>query len=158
MGGAPVTVARALPIVVVLALAGITMAGCGAVRQPTHEQARAETEAVLQRIASEVPGGVVKVDSLDPPYLACTDGGYYATIRWSVTAGSDFDGEAFVDALPGRLGEDFAVDDTVDVRSPGVALDYDEIALEVKVAETDRGAVVLLVGLTPCVEGDPPAA
>ncbi|MDD7928021.1 hypothetical protein [Microbacterium thalli] len=149
---------RGVPVVGVLVLAGVTLAGCGSAGRPTLEQARAETEAVLQQIADGVPGGVVEVDTPTPPYLTCGEGEYYATIRWAVTARPGFDGEAFIDALPGRLGKEFMVDENVEVKPPGVALDHSGgITLEAKVAETYRGSVLFLIGLTPCAEGDPPA-
>lgn len=97
------------------------------------------------------------VDTPDPSYLTCGDDTYYATIRWGVTPGPGFDGEAFVDALPGRLGEDFAVAETVDITSPAVALDHSGgTVLDVKVLEIDGGIVVDLLGLTPCGVGQPP--
>ncbi|MDF2563474.1 MAG: hypothetical protein K0R99_4920 [Microbacterium sp.] len=143
--------------VAVLALTGFAMMGCAVAERPTLEQAKTETEAVMQLIADEVPDGVVKVVTPDPTYLACGDDTYYATLRWGVTPGPEFDGEAFVDALPGRLGKDFVVAETVDIKSPAVALDHASGALlDVKVLEVDGGIVVDLLGLTPCGVGQPP--
>lgn len=149
--------ARALSPVAVVALVGLTTVGCAMVERPTLGEARAETEALLQRIADEVPGGVVTVDTPNPSYRNCGDGTYYATIQWGVTPGPGFDGEAFVDALPGRLGEDFVVAETVDITSPAVALDHSGgTVLDVQVLEIDGSIVVDLLGLTPCGVGEPP--
>lgn len=149
---------RGSAFVLVLALAGMTMAGCVMTGRPTLEQARAETEAVLQRIADEVPGGVVQVDTPNPGYLACGDGSYYAALRWGVTPEPGFDGEAFVDALPARLGDEFSIAETVEIRSPAVALNHSSGAiLDVKVLDVDGRVVVDLLGLTPCGDGEPPA-
>ncbi|MDQ1218046.1 hypothetical protein QE411_002901 [Microbacterium arborescens] len=149
--------ARALSALVVMTLTAMTVAGC-AVDRPTVEEARAETEALLQQIANEVPGGVVTVDTPNPSYRECGDGTYYATIQWGVTPRPGFDGEAFVDALPGRLGEDFVVAETVDITSPAVALDHSGgTVLDVQVLEGDGGIVIDLLGLTPCGVGQPPA-
>lgn len=148
---------RGLATAMVLTLAGMTMAGCAMAGRPTLEQARAETEAVLQRIADEVPGGVVEVDTPNPSYLACGDGSYYATLRWGVTPEPGFDGQAFVDALPARLGDEFAIAETVDIRSPAVALNHSSGAiLDVKVLDVDGRVIVDLLGLTPCGHGEPP--
>ncbi|MGU3357643.1 hypothetical protein ACLBWJ_10365 [Microbacterium sp. M4A5_1d] len=149
---------RVFSAIVVLVLAAMTMVGCAMADQLTLEQAKAETEVVMQQIADEVPGGVVEVATPDPTHLACGDETYYATLRWGVTPGPEFDGEAFVDALPGRVGKDFVVAETVDITSPAVALDHASGALlDVKVLEVDGGIVVDLLGLTPCGVGEPPA-
>lgn len=125
--------------------------------RPTLEEAQAETEALLQQIANQVPGGVVTVDTPNPSYRDCGDGTYYATIQWGVTPEPGFDGEAFVDALPGRLGEDFVVAETVNIKSPAVALDHSGgTVLDVQVLEIDESTVVDLLGLTPCGVGQPP--
>ncbi|MFS0713119.1 hypothetical protein ABC195_04495 [Microbacterium sp. 2P01SA-2] len=150
--------ARGMPMAPALTLSGFMTTGCAEVERPTIEQAKAETEAGLQQIADEVPGGVVKVVTPDPTYLACGDDTYYATLRWSVAPRPGFDGEAFLDALPGRLGRGFVVAETVDITSPAVALDHVSGALfDVKVLEVDGGVVVDLLGLTPCGVGQPPA-
>lgn len=112
-----------MAVAAALTLSGFMTMGCAA-EQPTLEQAKAETEAVLQPIADEVPGGVVEVVTPDPSYVACGGDTYWATLRWGVTPRPGFDGEAFVEALPGRSGEDFVVAETVDITSPAVALDH----------------------------------
>ncbi|MGR6743184.1 hypothetical protein [Microbacterium arborescens] len=53
-------IAPARPVTFIGALAALALLGCAA-EQPTLEQVKAETEAVLQPIADEVPGGVVEV-------------------------------------------------------------------------------------------------
>ena len=75
---------------------------------------------MLQQIADEVPDGVVEVRTPDSAYLACDGGGYYSINHWVVTPGPEFDGEAFVDALPARLGDGFVVAEVVDIKSPAV--------------------------------------
>jgi hypothetical protein len=158
MSGYLMTPTRTLSTLLIVALTATAMAGCAVVERPTLEEARAETEALLQRIADEVPGGVVTVDTPNPSYRNCGDGTYYATIQWGVTPGPGFDGEAFVDALPGRLGEDFVVAETVDITSPAVALDHSGgTVLDVQVLEIDGSIVVDLLGLTPCGAGEPAA-
>lgn len=150
--------ARGVAAGVVLALAGMTMAGCAMAGRPTLEAARAETQAVLQQIADEVPDGVVEVRTPDSAYLACDGGGYYSINHWVVTPGPEFDGEAFVDALPARLGDDFVVAETVDIKSPAVALNHVSGAvLDVVVLGSDGGVVVDLLSLAPCGDGEPPA-
>jgi len=149
---------RTFSTVLIVALTAMAMAGCAMVERPTLEEAQAETEALLQQIANEVPGGVVTVDTPNPSYRDCGDGTYYATIQWGVMPGPGFDGEAFVDALPGRLGEDFVVAETVDITSPAVALDHSGgTVLDVQVLEIDGGIVIDLLGLTACGVGQPPA-
>ncbi|OYC97968.1 hypothetical protein CI089_05460 [Microbacterium sp. Yaish 1] len=141
----------------VLALAGMTMAGCAMAGHPTLEEARAETQAVLQQIADEVPDGVVEVRTPDSAYLACDGGGYYSINHWVVTPGPEFDGEAFVDALPERLGDGFVVAEVVDIKSPAVALNHvSGAALDVVVLGSDGDVVVDLLGLAPCGDGEPP--
>lgn len=149
--------ARGVAAGVVLALAGMTMTGCAMAGRPTLEEARAETQAVLQQIADEVPDGVVEVRTPDSAYLACDGGGYYSINHWVVTPGPEFDGEAFVDALPARLGDGFVVAEVVDIKSPAVALNHVSGAvLDVVVLESDGGVVVDLLGLAPCGDGEPP--
>lgn len=151
------TSTRAFSTVLLGALAVMAIAGCAVVKRLTLEEARAETEALLQRIADEIPGGVVAVDTPAPSYRQCGDGTYYATIQWGVTPRPGFDGEAFVDALPGRLGEDFVVAETVDITSPAVALNHSGgTVLDVQVLTIDGSIVVDLLGLTPCGVGEPP--
>ncbi|MCZ4068567.1 hypothetical protein O1W71_12875 [Microbacterium sp. H37-C3] len=147
---------RAVSVTAVLTLAGMTMAGCAMAGRPTLEQARAETEAAMQRIADEIPGGVVEVRTPDSAYLACDGGGYYSINRWAVAPQPGFDGEAFIDALPGRLGSDFVIAETVDIRSPAVAFDHASGAVfDVKVLGVEGDIVVDLLGLAPCGDGDP---
>lgn len=149
--------ARRFAAGVVLALAGMTMAGCAMAGRPTLEEARAETQAVLQQIADEVPDGVVEVRTPDSAYLACDGGGYYSINHWVVTPGPEFDGEAFVDALPERLGDGFVVAEVVDIKSPAVALNHvSGAALDVVVLGSDGDVVVDLLGLAPCGDGEPP--
>ncbi|MFS0713116.1 hypothetical protein ABC195_04480 [Microbacterium sp. 2P01SA-2] len=149
---------RTFSTVLIVALTAMAMAGCAMVKRPTLEEVQAETEAFLQQIANEVPGGVVTVDTPNPSYRDCGDGTYYATIQWGVMPGPGFDGEAFVDALPGRLGEDFVVAETVDITSPAVALDHSGgTVLDVQVLEIDGGIVIDLLGLTACGVGRPPS-
>ena len=149
--------ARGVAAGVVLALAGMTMTGCAMAGRPTLEEARAETQAVLQQIADEVPDGVVEVRTPDSAYLACDGGGYYSINHWVVAPGPEFDGEAFVDALPARLGDGFVVAEVVDIKSPAVALNHVSGAvLDVVVLESDGGVVVDLLGLAPCGDGEPP--
>lgn len=52
---------RAFSALVVMKLTAMATSGCAAAGRPTVEEARAETEALLQQIANEVPGGVVTV-------------------------------------------------------------------------------------------------
>ncbi len=152
------TATRTSSAALIGALAAVALSGCAVAERPTLEDVRAETEAVMQQIADEVPGGVVEVATPDPSYVACGDDTYWATLHWGVTPGPGFDGEAFVEALPSRLGEDFVVAETVDITSPAVALDHVSGALlDVIVLDVDGGLVVDLLGLTPCGVGQPPA-
>ena len=86
--------ARGVAAGIVLGLTGMTMAGCAMAGRATLEQARADTEAAMQRIADEIPGGVVEVRAPDSAYLACDGGGYYSINRLAVTPQPGFDGEA----------------------------------------------------------------
>jgi hypothetical protein len=148
---------RAVSVTAVLTLAGMTMVGCAMAGRPTLEQARADTEAAMQRIADEIAGGVVEVRTPDSAYLACDGGGYYSINRWAVTPQPGFDGEAFVEALPGRLGSDYVIAETVDIKSPAVAFNHASGAvLDVKVLGTEGDIVVDLLGLAPCGDGEPP--
>lgn len=156
MISAPMNRYRAVSISAILTLTGMTMVGCAMAGRPTLEQARAETEAAMQRIADEIPQGVVEVRTPDSAYLACDGSGYYSINRWAVTPQGGFDGEAFVDALPGRVGPDFVVAETVDIKSPAVAFNHASGAvLDVKVFGTGEDVVVDLLGLAPCGDGDP---
>lgn len=58
--GSLTTATRTSSAAFIGALAALALSGCAA-EQPTLEQVKAETEAVLQPIADEVPGGVVEV-------------------------------------------------------------------------------------------------
>lgn len=149
--------ARGVAAVAVLAFAGTTMTGCAMEQQPTLDQARAETEAAMQRIAHEITQGAIEVRTPDSAYLACDGGGYYSINRWSVTPKPDFDGEAFVDALPARLGSDFVIAETVDTKSPAVAVNHaSEAVLDVKVFNSEGHMVVDVLGLAPCGDSEPP--
>jgi hypothetical protein len=149
---------HAVSVTAALTLAGTTMVGCATAGRPTLEQARADTEAAMQRIADEVPQGRVEVRTPDSAYLACDGGGYYSINRWAVTPQPGFDGEAIVDALPGRLGSDYVVVETVDIRSPAVAFNHASGAvLDVKVLGTEDDIVVDVLGLAPCGDGEPEA-
>ncbi|WP_162815480.1 hypothetical protein [Microbacterium arborescens] len=157
-GGEQTRHARGMSIVAVLAFVGFATVGCAVAERPTLERAKAETQAVLQQIADEVPDGVVEVRTPDSAYLACDGGGYYSINHWVVTPGPGFGGEAFVDALPERLGDGFVVAEVVDIKSPAVALNHvSGAALDVVVLESVGGVVVVdLLGLAPCGDGEPP--
>ena len=69
----------------------------------------------MQRIADQVPGGVVEIRTSDAPYIECSDAGYNYVARWSVVPGADFDGRSFVETVP--------------VSAPAVALDLDILGI-----------------------------
>ena len=111
----------------------------------------------MQRIADQVPGGVVEIRTSDAPYIECSDAGYNYVARWSVAPGADFDGPSFVDRLPDLLGDDYTIAETVPISAPAVALDHkDGVVLDVKALPVDGGEVVDIYGISPCGEGPLP--
>ncbi|MBP2419465.1 hypothetical protein JOF37_000299 [Microbacterium imperiale] len=75
-----------------------------------------------------------------------------------VTPDRAFSGADFVRDLPGRLGEEFLVDDkVVDIAFPAVALNHASgIILDVIVADVDGAEVVDVYAIAPCATGEPP--
>lgn len=147
--------------VVGVALAMLTTllaTGCASGEQMTLDEARAMTETVMKTIADEVPGGTIEDFSAESPYLSCGEGAYTYSARWGVTPGRAFSDADFVRDLPGRLGEDFVVDEkVVDISFPAVALNHASgIILDVIVADVDGAEVVDVYAIAPCATGEPP--
>ncbi|MDD7928538.1 hypothetical protein [Microbacterium thalli] len=148
---------RTLAGIVFGVLMGLILAGCAGEDRLTLDDARAMTDGVMRAIADEVPGGVVEDVSADSPYLRCGNG-YTYSARWAVTPDEAFRGEDFVRDLPGRLGEDFVIDEeVVDVSYPAVALNHASgIILDVIIADVDGREVVDVYAIAPCASGELP--
>lgn len=148
---------RGLSSVAFLA-AALMMTGCAVTGMATLDEVRAETDVMMQRLADEVPGGVAEVLPSKSPYLECGEDMFFYSTRWAVAPGDGFDGVAFIESLPSRLGDEFREVDSVEVSVPAVALEHSSgILLDVQVIEHEGRTEVSLLGLSACGEGQPPA-
>lgn len=112
----------------------------------------------MQRVADEVPGGVAEVRPSDSPYWKCAENSFSYSTRWTVAPEEGFDGSAFIEALPARLGDGFREFETVQVSVPAIALKHSSgMLLDVQVIDLDGRTVVSLLGVSACGEGEPPA-
>lgn len=112
----------------------------------------------MQRVADEVPGGVPEVLPSNSPYLECAENFFYYSTRWTVAPEAGFNGSAFIEALPDRLGDGFREIEAVEVSVPAIALQHSSgILLDVQVIDLDGRTVVSLLGISACGEGEPPA-
>lgn len=112
----------------------------------------------MQRVADEVPGGVPEVLPSNSPYLECAENSFSYSTRWTVAPEEGFDGSAFIEALPARLGDGFREFETVEVSVPAIALKHSSgMLLDVQVIDLDGRTVVSLLGVSACGEGEPPA-
>ncbi|WP_274179304.1 hypothetical protein [Microbacterium plantarum] len=142
----------------ILILAATTMTGCVMASGPTIDEVRADTDAMMQRVADEVPGGVPEVRPSDSPYWKCAESSFYYSTRWTVAPEEGFNGPAFIEALPARLGDGFRKFETVEVSVPAIALKHSSgMLLDVQVIDLDGRTVVSLLGVSACGEGKPPA-
>ncbi|MGR6743185.1 hypothetical protein ACU6RU_14230 [Microbacterium sp. F1-18] len=106
--------------------------------QPTIDEVRADTDAMMQRVADEVPGGVPEVLPSNSPYLECAENSFYYSTRWTVAPEEGFDGSAFIEALPDRLGDGFREIEAVKVSVPAIALQHSSgMLLDVQVIDMD---------------------
>ncbi|WP_143738904.1 hypothetical protein [Microbacterium sp. Yaish 1] len=155
---APSRRAKGVALSVILALAATTMTGCVMAGRPTIDEVRADTDAMMQRVADEVPGGVAEVRPSDSPYWKCAENSFSYSTRWTVAPEEGFDGSAFIEALPARLGDGFREFETVQVSVPAIALKHSSgMLLDVQVIDLDGRTVVSLLGVSACGEGEPPA-
>ncbi|WP_344739720.1 hypothetical protein [Microbacterium awajiense] len=99
---------------------------------PTYAEVQDETHRAMQRIVDELPPDSTVERDPDGTPFGCEGDGVFYTAQWVVHPGADFDGQQFIDGLPGALGDDFEVEDT------GLALDFPAVSL-VAVAYGDTG-------------------
>ncbi|MCZ4068565.1 hypothetical protein O1W71_12865 [Microbacterium sp. H37-C3] len=150
--------AKGVALSVILALAATSITGCVVAGRPTIDEVRADTDAMMQRVADEVPGGVPEVLPSNSPYLECAENSFYYSTRWTVAPEAGFNGSAFIEALPDRLGDGFREFETVEVSVPAIALKHSSgMILDVQVIDLDGRTVVSLLGVSACGEGEPPA-
>ncbi len=107
----------------------VVLVGCSA-EQPTYNEVRDEATDAMQLIVDALPEGLGFEDKSGEPF-ACTvggdtllsgDGQFYTGI-WVAYPDGEFDGQALIEELPSKLGDDFVVDDTaLEVSYPVVAL------------------------------------
>lgn len=62
----------------------------------------------MQRVADQLPADSVVDGLTDATPYACSNGGVFFTGHWLVTPPDNFDTSQFVADLPGRLGSEFA--------------------------------------------------
>jgi hypothetical protein len=150
--------AKGVALCLLLALVATTMTGCVMAGRPTIDEVRADTDAMMQRVADEVPGGVPEVLPSNSPYLECAENSFYYSTRWTVAPEAGFNGSAFIEALPDRLGDGFREIEAVEVSVPAIALQHSSgMLLDVQVTDLDGRTVVSLLGISACGEGEPPA-
>lgn len=150
--------AKGVALLTMLALAATTITGCVTAGRPTIDEVRADTDAMMQRVADEVPGGVPEVRPSNSPYLECAANSFYYSTRWTVAPEEGFNGSAFIKTLPARLGDQFREFETVEVSVPAIALKHSSgMILDVQVIDLDGRTVVSLLGVSACGEGEPPA-
>lgn len=148
----------------ILALAAVLgLGGCG-VNEPTYDTVREEVVSSLDRVVAVIPDPkeVAPQPEGEPyscgdPLLLSNRKGAFFTGHWFVYVPEGFDIDAFIETLPGLLGEDWEVRDTqIEVSFANVDVLYKPLGVTVSVEDAlagDRPAVELLAisrcGLLP---------
>lgn len=88
----------------------------------------------------------------------CDGAGVLYTGRWEAHPGPNFDGEAFIAALPEELGSDWVVsEDEIPLSKPNVVFEVNDVVVDIRVTEDGNGEpLVGVLGLSVC-GADPPA-
>lgn len=76
----------------------------------------------------------------------------FYTGHWAAYPGDDFDGQAFIDALPGQLGDEWTVNkDVVPISRPNVAIESDTVSLDVWIVTDDDGELAVdILAISRC--------
>lgn len=109
----------------------LALTSCSPTAQPpTYDEVQGEAIDAMQLIVDTLPEGQELEDRSKEPY-ACELGGdtllsgegRFYTGHWVIYPEGEFDGQAFIDELPSKLGDDFVIDDTaLEVSYPALAL------------------------------------
>lgn len=115
----------------------------------------------MQAIVDTLPQGAEVRDNSGEPFaceigggsLLSGDGQFYTGI-WVIEQDAGFDGQAFVDELPEKLGDDFVIEDSqVDVSFPAVRLrpaDLPEVLISVTTNAAEEDPFVEVRGYSRC--------
>jgi hypothetical protein len=154
---------RVLQLAAVGAVA-LTLAACTPQPEPappSYEEVREEATDAMQLIVNVLPEGL-EVEDLSTDPFACeltgdtvlSGSGLFYTGRWIIHPEGDFDGQAFIDELPAKLGDDFVVDDTaVEVSYPVVALKptaAPEVLIDVTANTPDEEPFIGISAISRC--------
>ena len=142
----------------VSAASALLLTGCTMTELPSYDAVTDETTAAMQLIADQLPETTRVEETTTEPY-GCEDGGVLYTGHWVLFQPDDFNGEAFVDALPEQLGDSFVARDLgIDTGRPTVdfiATAHGDTQVGVVAGETDGEPWVDITALSRCAE--PPA-
>ncbi len=133
--------------------------GCS-ITPPTYDQVRAETDDVLQQVADLVPEPKVIEPNeefepypCDDPLLLGGGKGSFYTGQWLVFIDETFDIPAFIEKVPGALGEGWRTEKLgVPVHHPLVYLvrDSPRMSLTVEESTIDGRKAVELLAISRC--------
>lgn len=151
--------------VLVLVTGMVLVSGCAS-DSPTYEEVRAETDAVLTRVANLVPDPkeIAPNDDFEPypchdPLVLGTGRGSFYTGQWLIFVDDSFDIPAFIATFPDALGERWQKKDLgIDVSFPQVYMVHESPRMSLSVEETvaDGRKAVELLAISRCgiVNGD----
>lgn len=150
---------RRLASLAAITAAALLLTGCTMTKLPTYDTVRDETTAAIELIADQLPETTRVQDIPNEPY-GCENDSVLYTGHWVLFQPAGFDGEAFIDALPDQLGEDFVVRDLgIESSRPNVhfiATAHGETQVGVATGETDGEPWVDITALSRCAEPPTP--
>lgn len=137
---------------VIVVTAGLS--GC-APQPPTFAELRTEVTAALEDILARLPTGSAPHEIAAGAPGPCRPGTASFTWHLFVKTAASFDGESFIEQLPGKLPDDFIVaDDGVKVSFPRLALDHTSASIDIWYVERNGVRGIDIIAISRC--GDPP--
>lgn len=115
----------------------LSLTGCAPVL-PSYETVREAAQGAVQEVVDAMPAGTEVNDRSAEAPFGCSGGGVSYTAQVDAFPDQPFDGEAFLEELPDRLGDDWAVDeDALPIDIPNAAFVKDGMLVSVAVIESD---------------------
>ncbi|MDW4572907.1 hypothetical protein R8Z57_09005 [Microbacterium sp. M3] len=121
----------------------------------------AETEEAMQLIRDTLPADAPLNDRSGEPFACKLEGGEgeFFTGLWDIEMPAGFDGQAYIDALPGELGDDFTIEtNVIDVSFPVIRLRPSaapDVLIDVTTNAEDEAPFVSIRAISRCGVPEP---
>lgn len=145
-----------------VAAISLVLTSCAASPPPSYDEVHDEAVAAMEEVVGTLPADSVVEDLSNDPY-PCDAGsgsyfdgeGQFFTGHWAVyPPHATFDGEAFIDALPDELGDDWVVDENaIEMSIPSVRISNGETSMTVAAAVDEdggRGPYIDILAISRC--------